>query len=609
MSLPGEPPAAAEPPKPGQSQRGEPVRDAPEGAPEGAAAAGDGGSLAPADLPEEGIDRVASAQLTGSSPAPGPEEQRDGAAEGDTGAPAARGVARNTAIFSIGTGVSRVVGLLREIVFASYFGTSGEASAYTLASLVPNLVAQLFANAALSAAFVPVFTDLLQQGRRREAVRLASTLFWIMLIVLGAVSAFFILAAGTIMPLFIGPTFTPALVALTVGLSQVLFPVVLLLGLTGLLTGILQSYDEFTIPAISPAVWNLVIIVLLVVLAPHFHGEDKIYAYAIGILAATAVQMAMALGALGRIDFRLHFSIDWHDPRIKQVFMLMLPVTIGLGIVNLDQLINSAFGSLVSDEAPRAIDNAFRIYMLPQGMFSVAVATVLFPVLSRLAARHDAAGMRSTVGSGMRQINLLLIPSAAFMIVLATPITRLVFERGHFNAQSTALVSEALFWFAFSLPFAGINLLLTRTFFALQRPWIPTRLAAINIIVDVIVSVGLYKPLGIAGLVIGTVVANAVMTALQLHRLRIGFNGRLEGAQTTMVTARIAAASVLLGGVSWAVWYGLHAALGGSLPAQILSMAAAGTAGVWIYTRAVLAMHIPEAHEVNRMIRTRLGRA
>ncbi len=520
-----------------------------------------------------------------------------------------RGVARNTAIFSIGTGVSRIVGLGREIVFASYFGTSGPASAFTIAFLVPNLVSNLFANAALSAAFVPVFTDLLQEGRRKEALRLASTLFWIMLIGLGAVSAFFILLAGTIMPLFIGPTFSGALNDLTIGLSQVLFPVVLLLGLTGLLVGILQSYDHFTIPAISPAVWNLVIIVLLVVLAPHFHGDDRVYAYAIGILAATGAQLALAFGALARIDFRLQFSIDWHDPRIRQVFMLMLPVTIGLGIVNLDQLINSAFGSLVSDEAPRAIDNAFRIYMLPQGMFSVAVATVLFPVLSRLAARRDPAGMRRTVGTGMRQINLLLIPAAAFLVVLATPITRLVFQRGHFGPQSTHLVSIALFWFAFSLPFAGINLLLTRTFFALQRPWIPTRLAAMNIVVDIIVSVGLYKPLGIAGLVIGTVVANAVMTALQLHRLRIGFNGRLEGAQTTMITARIAVASILLAGVAWMVWYALHAVLGQSLGAQILSVGAAAGAGLWVYTRSVLAMHIPEAHQVNRLIRAQFGRA
>ena len=131
----------------------------------------------------------------------------------------------------------------------------------------------------------------------------------------------------------------------------------------------------------------------------------------------------------------------------------------------------------------------------------------------------------------MRQINLLLIPSAALMMVLATPITRLVFQRGEFNARSTHLISIALFWFAFSLPFGGINLLLTRTFFALQRPWIPTELAAINMVVDIIVSVALYKPLGHRGPGDRHRGANIVMTVLQLRRLRIGFNGRLEGGR------------------------------------------------------------------------------
>jgi putative peptidoglycan lipid II flippase len=209
----------------------------------------------------------------------------------------------------------------------------------------------------------------------------------------------------------------------------------------------------------------------------------------------------------------------------------------------------------------------------------------------------------------MRQINLLLIPAAVFMIVLPTPIVRLVFQRGEFTAHSTHLVSIALFWFAFSLPFGGLNLLLTRAFFAVQRPWIPTRLAAINIVVDIIVSIGLYKPFGIAGLIIGTVAANALMTALQLLRLRAGFDGRLEGAQTTMVTARIALASILLAGAAWAVWYLLDDLLGRSLPAQIASVGGAAAAGLWLYSRAVLVMRVPEAQQVNRLIRARLGRA
>ncbi len=527
--------------------------------------------------------------------------------------PTGGGVARNTAIFSIATGVSRVAGLVREIIAAGFYGTRGPASAYTIAFQVPNLVTNLFANAALSAAFVPVFTELLEQKRRKEAVRLASTLFWIMLIGLGALTAFFILTAGVVMPLFTGPTFNHYLDELTVGLSRVLFPVILLLGLNGLLVGVLQSYEHFTIPAISPAVWNVVIIVLLVVLHPHFHGGpengEALYALAIAVLVATFIQLGMAFGALGRIHFRLQLHIDWRDPRIRQVFMLMLPVTIGLGIVNLDQLINSAFGTLVNKEAPRAIDNAFRIYMLPQGLFSVAVATVLFPTLSRMAANRDVDPMRRAIGIGMRQINLLLIPSAAFLMVLTEPVVRLIFQRGEFNANSTHLVSIALFWFAVSLPFGGLNLLLTRAFFAVQRPWIPTRLAGLNIIVDIVVSISLYKPLGIAGLIIGTLAANVVMTWLQLHRLRIGFDGRLEGEQTTMVTARIAIAAAALAGVSYLVWWLLHRLLGEAFVAQLISVGAAGVAGALVYARLVLVMRVPEAHQVGRLIRGRFGRA
>jgi putative peptidoglycan lipid II flippase len=281
-----------------------------------------------------------------------------------------------------------------------------------------------------------------------------------------------------------------------------------------------------------------------------------------------------------------------------------------VGIVNLDIFINAGFGSLVSSGAPAAINDAFRIYMLPQGIFSVAVATVLFPTLSRMAARRDPAAMRKSVGNGMRQINLLLIPSAALMLVLATPITRLVYQHGTFQSGSTHLVSIALFWFSFSLPFAGVNLLLSRCFFAVQKPWIPTKLAALNMIVDVIVSVALYKPLGIAGLVIGTASANIVMTALQLHRLRIGLNGRLEGGQTLMITVRIVVATAIVSAVARGIWVVLDHLLGRSLPAEIVSVGVAVAAACFLYARLVLAMRIPEARQIEQLIVGRLrGRA
>jgi len=208
----------------------------------------------------------------------------------------------------------------------------------------------------------------------------------------------------------------------------------------------------------------------------------------------------------------------------------------------------------------------------------------------------------------MRQINLLLIPAAALMMVLTTPIVRLVYQRGAFGSGSTHLVSIALFWFAFSLPFGGLNLLLTRTFFALQRPWIPTRLAAMNMVVDIIVSIVLYKPLGIAGLVIGTAIANAVMTWLQLEYLHAGFNRDLEGAQTLMITARILFASAVMAAIALGVWALANSVVGRSTVGQLFSVGLACAAAGIFYGRAVLAMRIPEARQIEALVRTRLHR-
>jgi putative peptidoglycan lipid II flippase len=530
----------------------------------------------------------------------------EGIAPPEEPSPAGRAAARNTAIFSVLTGLSRIAGLAREIVASSYFATSGAFSAFTIAFQVPNVVRSLFADAALSAAFVPVFTELLEHGRRKEAFRLASTLFFLILTLLGAITVLFVAFAGLIMPLFVGSQLA-GLEHLTIGLSRVLFPVVLVLGLNGLVVGILNAYDHFTIPALSPLVWNAVILFCLVGSQHVLSGDDQLYGYAIGVIIGTIVQFAMAVPMLRRIGFRLEISLSFRDERVRKVLRLMLPVTIGLGLINFNVLINSTLGSLVSEGAPRAIDAAFRIYMLPQGMFSVAIATVLFPALSRYAARRDLDGLRALTANGMRQIFLLLIPAAAATLALATPITRLIYQHGQFGSSSTDLVSSALFWFSFSLPFSGVNLLLTRTFFSLQKPWITTGIAALNLTVNVAVSVALYSPFGIAGIVIGTAVSSAVMTLAQMHFLRRELHGRLDVRRTAVVTAQIMAAAALLAGVAYVVWYGLDRVLGEGLPAQVLSVGVALTVGAVVYAFAVLALRIPEARQIQRLVAGRLG--
>jgi putative peptidoglycan lipid II flippase len=520
-----------------------------------------------------------------------------------------RGIARNTAIFSILTGLSRIAGLVREVVASSYFGTGGPFSAFTVAFLVPNLVRSLFADAALSAAFVPVFTELLQQGRRRDAYRLASTFVVLIVAALTTISVFFVLVAPVLMPPLSGKHFTPQLDDLMVGLSQVLFPIVLLLGLNGLFVGILNAYDHFTIPALAPLVWNVVIIGVLVVLRPQFDGPEQLYAYAIGVVAGTVVQLAMCLPVLRRLDFAFDWKgINIRDPRVRQVLLLMLPITLSLGLINFNLLINAVLASSVSDAAPRAIDAAFRLYMLPQGMFSVAIATVLFPALARLATRRDFDGLRRLTATGTRQILLLLIPAASCTLVLAEPITRLVYERGHFGSASTDIVSEALFWFSFSMPFAGVNLLLTRTFFSLQRPWLPTGLGAATLVINLLVALALYKPFGVAGIVGATAVASAAMTAGQVRVLRRELDGRIEGAGTLRSVARMLVAAAALAVVAYLVWRGLDEALGRSLPAQIVSVGGGLAAGIAVYAAAVLALGVAEAEQIRELVRARLRR-
>jgi putative peptidoglycan lipid II flippase len=513
-------------------------------------------------------------------------------------------LALSTAFFSLATALSRVAGLVREIVAAGYFGIKGPMSAFTIAFQVPNLVRSLFADAAIQAAFVPVFTEQLERGNRREAFRLASTLIFAVALVLGAITALFVLLAPVLIPL-LAPGFEGELEDLTIALAQLLFPILILLGVSGLVVGVLNSYDRFAAFAISPFFWNVVIIAVLVGLEPLFPEEDRIYAYAIGILVGTVIQLAIPAFDLRNTPFRLELRLDWRSIDVRRVLLLMLPVTISLGLINFNLVVNSLFGTLVSDRAPAAIDKAFRIYMLPQGIFSVAVATVVFPTLARFAARNAYGDLLATMANGMRQIVLLLLPAAAAILVLSEPMTRLVYERGEFDASQTDLVATALFWFAFSLPFNGLFLLLTRTFFSLQRPWVPTAISGANLAITAVAALALYEPFGVGGIVAATAIATASSVIAQAVILRRDLGG-LELPRLLDTALRVAAASALLAGVSYVVWLGLDEALGRGTLAQIVSLGGGLGAGLAVFAGAAILLRIPEVEQIRRLVRDRL---
>ena len=518
------------------------------------------------------------------------------------GAQAGR-IARSTAFFSVATAASRIAGLVREVFAASYYGVSGPMSAFTIAFQVPNLVRSLFADAALQPAFIPIFTEQLEQKNYREAFRLASTLLLLVTLVLGAITALFVLLA----PVDHAPLRArlrrrdprPHRQPLAGPLPdpdpardqrhrrrhpQQLRPLRRLRD-----RAVLLERDDHRRPRRRRAD------------VPR--ADDRIYAYAIGILVGTLVQLLIPAFDLRNTPFEFSFSFAWRNPGVRRVLLLMLPVTLSLGLINFNLLINSLFGSLVSDEAPAAIDKAFRIYQLPQGIFSVAIATVLFPTLARFASRGEHDNLRATMANGMRQILFILIPAAAAILVLSEPMIRLVYQRGEFTPDQTTLVATALFWFAFSLPTNGLFLLLTRTFFSLQRPWVPTAIAAGNLAVTALASLAPLPPRG------------------RRDRRRDG--DRDHGQRRRPVRdpapdprrprARPPARQRDpdldrrggLAAVSFGVWDVLDGALGRGLGGQIVSLGAALALGGLAYLGAAKLLRIAELDQIVRLLRRR----
>ncbi|HEY8704804.1 MAG TPA: murein biosynthesis integral membrane protein MurJ [Gaiellaceae bacterium] len=564
-----------------------------------------GTSFPGADLHEPSTEVLRPEGLRSGTPDRLRANTTDGEAVEEGGQPPRRRLAVSTAIFAAATALSRVLGLVREMVATYYFGVGGKINAFTVAFQIPNLFRALVADAALSSSFVPVFTDLLEKDRKR-AWRVASTLFWLMLLGLTALTALFVLVAPWVIGVFGNPGHHRAL---AVGLSRVLFPIVALLGVSGIVVGILNSYDHFTVPALSPVFWNIAIIAGLAIGVPQAHSMNtKLYVYAVSILVATLIQVFLPMPWLRGRDGSLRMVLDWRDPAVKRVFVLMVPVTLGLGLINVNAVIDVFFASRLinANLAPTVIQKAFLVYMLPQGMFSVAIATVLFPSLSRFASRGDMAGFRQTVSSGLRQIAFLLIPAAAVSAVLAEPIVRILFQRGAFHPPQTPVVAGVLAAFSAGLVFNGAMLMLNRAFFSLQSNWVPTVIALGNLFLNVLLDLAFYR-VGTWGIALSTAICNIAGTVALLVLLRRRL-GRFEGGAIAMTVVKVVAASAPVAAVAWFVWHPLDSALGRSFPAQVVSLGLALAASVGVYLGACRLLRVREL-QVLLSLRSRLRRA
>ncbi len=513
----------------------------------------------------------------------------------------ARRLARSTATFTLATGLSRALGLVREVVSAYFFGATGKINAFTVAAQIPTLVRAFVGDAALSGAFVPIFSELVAKEDKARAWRVASTIFWLVLIGVTGLTAILILLAPLLILPFGDPGGDPEL---AVTLTRILMPTVGLLTVSGVIVGILNAYDQFTVPALSPVIWNVVIIGGLLVGVPLVEDESaQLILYAVVTLIATVVQLLLPVPWLRGLDGRLRAVVDWRDPAVSRFFALMLPVTLTLGLINISIFVDTIFASRLVDPdlAPTAIEKAFRIYMLPQGMFSVAVVTVLFPTLSRLAAVGDLQGFRGTVDGGLRQIGFLLVPASVIGAVLAEPIVRLLYQRGAFTADDTVVVAQCLMAFSLGLTFNGWMLLLSRSFYSLQRNWIPTAVALGTVALNAALDAVLYR-LGIWGIPLATSIVNIVGVALLLMFMRRN-PGLASPRQVGVSLLRIVLASVASAAAALGAWALLDELLGRELWAQIVSLGVAFGVAVLVYLGAARLLGVRELEALRALTR------
>ena len=472
-------------------------------------------------------------------------------------------LARSAGLIGLATLTSRVLGLVRDVVQGAFFGTSAAADAFVVATRLPTLLRDLFAEGAMSAAFVPIFTRHLTRDGRAAAWRLGSQVINALALITGIVV---IVAIVFVDPLtrFYAAEYadTPEKLRLTTDLARVNMPFLLLVAVAAALMGMLNSLRRFLIPALSPVTYNVVFILCMVILVPVLRrmGMEPVMALSAGMLLGGVAQIAIQWPALRAEGYRHQWMLDRHDAGLREVLVLMGPATLGVAAAQINLLVNTWLAT-AEDGAASALGYAFRLMYMPIGIFGVSVATAVLPDLARQATMGEHDRMRTTVSSGLRLMLMLGVPATVGLMVLSEPIVRLIFERGQFHAASTALVAGALFYYAPGVLGYSIVKIASPTFYSLQDTRTPVLISVISILLNLGLNLWLHTLMGFRGLALGTALAACVNAALLLWLLARRLGG-LDGRRVVQAFVKIAVASAVMGVAAWFT----HAWLAGVWP-------------------------------------------
>lgn len=505
---------------------------------------------------------------------------------------------KKTGRFSLATVISRILGLLREASFAAVFGATGGMDAFVAAFRIPNLLRDLFAEGALSAAYVPVFTDRLKKDGVQKAFLITSSIFSILLVVLGIIVVLGVALAPYYIRYYVSGFDDPARLELTIKLTRIMFPFILLVAFAAVSMGTLNALGRFGVPALAPAMFNVIMIISALFVSNYL--DPPIIALGIGAVLGGGGQFIVQLPQLLRTGYRFRFRLKFKDEPVRRILKLILPAAMGVAAWQVNVVVATVIASFLAVGSISSLYYALRLVHFPLGVFGVALAAVSLPEISALVSAGDIKGAAATQRYSSRMVIFLLMPSAAYLMGAAEAIVSLVYQRGSFNWADTVDVAMALRAYATGLVFFGLVRVTAQVFYAFKDTATPVKISFVAVGVNIILSLLLMGPLKFSGLALATSIAAFVNFSLLYYR-----SGKKAPRPDRLGLARyavkISVAAVLSGLISFGIvkYFQSPEGFGGFQVALAAVLCSAVGAGL-IYLMMCVIFKIDELEQIKK---------